>query len=65
MFIKHISSLFEGLSCKSYDWLSILRLVQKNMSGTATGVTVVSGLDASINASPVILSSAIVDLKTA
>jgi len=33
-----LSSLSEGLSYESYDWLSILRLVRNNMSNTALGV---------------------------
>jgi len=43
-------------------WLSILRHVRKNMSNTASGVTVISVQDAS-NASLVNLSSAILDLN--
>jgi len=39
----------EGLSYESYDWLSILPLVWKNMCSAFSGVTVLSVHDASIN----------------
>jgi len=61
--IKFIKQpIWKRLSYEIYDWLSILWLVRKNMSSTVPGVTVISVQDAS-NASPVNLSSAIVDLK--
>ena len=50
------------MSYESYDLLSILRRIRKNLSSTASGVTVISVQDAS-NTSRVNLSSAIVDLN--
>jgi len=37
--LRLLSSLSEGLRYESYDWLSIQRLVRKNMSSTASRVT--------------------------
>jgi len=60
--LRLLSNLSDGLSYESYVWVGYLRRVQKNMSSTASWVTVISVQDAS-NASPVNLSLAIVDLN--